>query len=432
MLARVKLFGTSGIRAITDKSLLQLGMEIGLSMGPLYNNIILGSDTRTSSPALKHALISGLLASGAKLTDAGVLPTPTLAWATKGFDAGVMITASHNPPEYNGLKFLNPDGSSFDTSQRGQLEKLVLDGTSSAAPWNKMKNSSLYSDAVQEHINRILKDFPVKLKLKVVLDCVCGAASLTTPYLLRELGCEVIALNSNPSSFSPHDAEPTEANLGDLIRATKEYNADLGIAHDGDADRMMAVDDKGRYVSGDRLLAILALNLDAKEIVTTVDASMALDEMGFKVRRTRVGDSYVSAELKNGGDFGGEPSGSWVFPSLSLCPDGVYAAAQMATIASKDRLSGLVDKMPSYPILRGSVTGKEFKLSQLEERLMRIKPLTVSNTDGIRLGFEDGWLLVRPSGTEPKIRVTAEAKNSKYAHKLYDEVIRIIKDSGEN
>ncbi len=209
----------------------------------------------------------------------------------------------------------------------------------------------------------------------------------------------------------------------------KESAAAVGIAHDGDADRMMAVDDRGRFISGDKLLAILAKAVGAKDVVTTLDATMAIEEMGFKVRRTKIGDTWVSEELKKGGDFGGETSGAWIFPAISLCPDGIYAAAQVAAIASKHRLSELVDAIPVYPLLRGSVGSNGMDMSRLEANLMALKPLSVSNTDGMKLDFNDGWLLVRPSGTEPKIRLTAEAKTEARAQQLYDRGLGLVKDS---
>jgi len=191
---------------------------------------------------------------------------------------------------------------------------------------------------------------------------------------------------------------------------------------------MMVVDDKGRFVFGDRLLALFAREVGAKEIVTTIDASMAIDEMGFSVTRTRVGDTYVSEELKQGGDFGGEPSGSWVFPGISLCPDGIYAAAQIVAIASQQKLSQLVDGIPYYPLLRGSIYNKGIAMPNLEQRLMAMEPLSVSNIDGIKLNFKDGWLLVRASGTEPKARLTVEAKSEARAHQLYDSSLKIVKN----
>ncbi len=421
------LFGTSGIRRIADKELVRVALNVGMAVGSVYGDVVVGCDTRTSGSALKHALISGVLAGGGKCHDAGVLPTPTLAYATRGFKAGLIFTASHNPPEYNGIKPLNPDGSAFDTQQRKQIEKAVTKDSITTAPWQDMKQSGVYPEAIEKHIERILKDFPVQYKLKVVVDCGCGAASVISPYLLRRMGCQVIGLHCYPSGHFPRNAEPTEENLSDLIRTTKELGADLGIAQDGDADRMMAVDDKGRFISGDKLLAIFARGMGAKDIVTTIDASMSIDEMGFNVRRTEVGDPYVSEEVKKGGQFGGEPSGAWVFPHISLCPDGIYAAAQIAAIASRQKLSQLVDSLPSYPIIRGSIGSNGVAMPQLETRLMDLKPLSTSKIDGFKLSFADGWLLVRPSGTEPKIRLTAEARTEARARRLYQQATEAIK-----
>ena len=421
------LFGTSGIRRLFDNNLVYLALQVGLAVGKLYGNVVVGSDTRTSSDALKHAVISGLLAGGARCKDAGVAPTPTLGFAAREFDAGVMITASHNPPEYNGIKLLNPDGAGFDTAQQAQLAA-ALNDSPAVAPWDEIQQSDIQRDAVEQHIERILQDFPDRFKLKVALDCGCGAASVITPHLLRKLGCEVVEINCYPSGFFPRGIEPVESNLENLITATRKSGAALGIAHDGDADRIMAVDDRGRFIPGDKLLAIFARSVEAREVVTTIDASMAIDEMGFNVRRTRIGDTCVSEELKKGGDFGGEPSGSWIFPGISLCPDGIYAAAQIVAVASQQGLSHMVDNIPSYPLLRGSISSEEIAMPRLEAQLMTMEPSSVSNIDGVKLSFKDGWLLVRASGTEPKIRLTAEAKSETRVHQLYDDGLKAIKD----
>ena len=424
----MQLFGTSGIRRVTDKNLVQLALEVGLAVGKVYGSVVVGSDTRTSSEAMKYALISGLLVAGSRSGDAGVVPTPTLAFAAREFDAGAMITASHNPPEYNGIKLLNPDGSAFGSDQQKQIEGMISDDSLSAALWDKIKSNRTYNEAVDRHIEYILRDFPSELSLKVVLDCDCGAASVITPYLLRKLGCAVVTLNCYPSGFFPHAIEPIKSNLDDLMRAMREFGADLGIAHDGDGDRMMAVDDKGRFIPGDKLLALFAQEMGAKEVVTTIDASMTIDEMGFSVTRTKVGDTYVSEELKKGGDFGGEPSGNWVFPNISLCPDGIYAAARLVAMASRQKLSQLVDSIPGYPLLRGSISSEGVVMSKLERQLVTMGPLSINTSDGIKLSFTDGWLLLRVSGTEPKIRVTAEAKGEARVHQLYDSAVKLIKD----
>jgi phosphoglucosamine mutase len=428
----MKYFGSSGIRAVFHQDLLTLAFRVGLAVGGRSRSVVVGRDTRTSGDAMKHAVISGLLAAGAECCDAGVVPTPTLAFAARDFEAGVMLTASHNPPEYNGIKLLNPDGASFDAAQQAEIEEKLAEASLPAAAWGDVKPCRADDGAVERHIAGIMSRFPhKKLKLKVVVDAGGGAASLVTPRLLKELGIEVVSLNCTPTGFFPRAVEPTEDNLEALKKAVKDAKADFGIAHDGDADRLMAVDELGRYISGDKLLAILGHALKAEEVVTTLDASMVIDEMKWRVRRTRIGDTYVSEALQKGGDFGGETSGAWIFPGLSLCPDGIYAAAQLASIASRQKLSVVADSVPVYPLRRGSVPGDGAAMKQIESGLMALAPLVVSRLDGLKLGFADGWLLVRPSGTEPKIRLTAEARSEARAGQLYDKALRIIEDSVE-
>jgi phosphoglucosamine mutase len=428
----MKLFGSSGIRTVFNRDLVNLAFKVGMVLGRSYGNVVVGTDTRTSGDVMKHAVISGLLAAGAQCRDAGIAPTPTIAFVTREFNAGVMITASHNPPEYNGIKLLNPDGSSFTSSQQTQVEAAIQTESFDVAGWQDVKHSHIYDGAIEHHIEYLLPHCSHDLKLKVVVDAGCGAASEVTPRLLARLGCEVVPLNCNPSGFFPRPVEPTDANLLDLKKAVRESGADLGIAHDGDADRMMAIDERGEFITGDKLLAIFARAVGARDMVTTLDASMAIDEMGFGVRRTRIGDTWVSEELRNGGDFGGETSGSWIFPEISLCPDGIYAAARIAAIASQHRLSELAASLPGYPLLRGSLSADGVEMSALESGLMAMRPLSVSHIDGIKLNFQDGWLLVRASGTEPKIRLTAEAKNEARAHQLYERSLKAIRDSADN
>lgn len=422
----MNLFGSSGIRAPFDKDLLSLALKVGLALGSRYGRVLVGRDGRTSSVALKNALVAGILGAGAECFDAGVVPTPTVALATRNFAAGAVITASHNPPMYNGLKLLNPDGSAFDTAQQQQIEEVVSSDSAVTAPWQEIKGGADYPEAIKQHKARIRQDFPDGLNLKVVVDAAGGAASLITPDLLRELGCEVITLNCHSTGFFPRDTEPTEANLKDLMRVTREVSADIGIAHDGDADRMMVIDERGHYLPGDKLLVILARDLGAKEIITTVDTSMVIEAMGFTVLRTRVGDSFVSREMKKGGQFGGEPSGAWIFPRVSLCPDGIYAAARLAAIARQHKLSELAEEIPQFPLIRTSIASNGILISEMKSRLESLNPQSVSDVDGLKLNFSDGWLLVRASGTEPKIRITVEARNEARLHHLHDESLRLI------
>lgn len=400
-----------------------------MAVGQQYPRLIIGRDTRTSGEAMCNAVTAGALAAGAEVADAAILPTPTLALAAGSFDAGIMITASHNPPEYNGIKLWNPDGSAFNLRQQQQIEDAVLAGELTTADWPAMGRAVTYPGAVREHIARIRREIPETINLKVAVDCACGAGSVITPYLLREMGCQVISLNAQPSGFFPRNPEPTPTSLETLIKLTRDAGADLGIAHDGDADRMVLVDERGRFVSGDKLLAIFARDLGIEALVTTVDTSMLVEEMGFKVTRTPVGDSFVSAAVSHDLPFGGEACGAWVFPQISLCPDGIYAAARAVQIASRQPISELVDAIPDYPIIRGSIEIGDLNLAGLEQRLWELRPLAVSNVDGLRLSFQDGWLLIRPSGTEPKLRITAEAKTKAAVKRYYDDCFAVIRDA---
>ncbi|MFQ5826127.1 MAG: phosphoglucosamine mutase, partial [Dehalococcoidia bacterium] len=316
--------------------------------------------------------------------------------------------------------------SAFDASQRARMEEMIGEDALELASWEEMGDCRIYDGAIEEHLDRIAADFPTALSIKVVVDSGCGVACLATPYLLKRLGCEVIALNSHPSGLFPRGLEPIPENLGTLMQVVKDSGAHLGIAHDGDGDRMMAVDDRGRFVPGDKLLALFARTLGAKRVVTTVDASLAIEDLGLEVVRTRVGDAFVSEELRGGGDLGGEPSGNWIFPNISFCPDGIYAAALIARMAAEERLSHLVDALPSYPVLRGGLAADRMEMTGLGKRLREMGPLSISNLDGWRLAFQDGWLLIRPSGTEPMIRISAEARTEDRAQELYHAGIKAV------
>ncbi len=362
--------------------------------------------------------MAGLSFSGARSIDAGVVPTPTLAFASRNFTLGAMITASHNPPEYNGIKLFNPDGSSFDSSQRQKLEAALSRPVESVS-WNSMASSSSYARAAEEHLDAILSRLQSRGHLKVVVDCGCGAASLVTPHLLARMGCEVISIDCYPSGHFPRPSEPSAENLGVLRQSVITSGADLGIAHDGDADRVVAIDNMGRYVPGDKCLIILARQVNARKLIVNVDSSMVVEEQGFEVTRSRVGDAYISEQLKAGGDFGGEPSGAFIFPDLSFCPDGIYGAALLVRAAMQKPMSQWADEVPEYPIVRGAIKGRKELMPEIERKLGLLKPRSIDRTDGLRLAFADGWLLVRASGTEPKIRVTSEARTLERAEELF-------------
>ena len=336
-----------------------------------------------------------------------------------------------------GIKLWNPDGMAFDSIQQEEIEETVASGNFKQVEWSRIGNVTTDSNAVREHSDMIQSNVKQEkpASLRVVLDCGCGAGGTITPYLLREMGCDVITLNAQLDGYFPaRNPEPNDANLGLLKKAVVEFDADLGIAQDGDADRMMAVDENGVFVTGDEMLAIFA-GYECKaggRLVVPVDTSMIVDDAlpDSSVVRTRVGDVYVAEEIKRtGADFGGEPSGSWIFPQVSYCPDGIYAAARLIEIVRDAGLGELRDKLPQYPTKRGTVVcdneGKGSVMNMVRSEMGTLGKVT--DIDGVRVEVDGGWLLVRPSGTEPKIRITAEARMG--VDELYEMGENIVKEA---
>ncbi len=265
---------------------------------------------------------------------------------------------------------------------------------------------------VAAHREAILDRVDFSREIKAVLDCGNGAGSVISPDLLAAAGAAVVGLNCNVSGKFARPSEPLEVNLpyvGEMVRKT---GADCAVVHDGDADRMMAFDGRGRYIDGDHLLMLFASYLGSERVVTTVDASMAIEEVA-EVHRTPVGDSFVSEELLAWGDFGGEPSGSWIFPEYSYCPDGIHAGALFCEIASEWNIAEELDRMPRYTILRES-----FHVDAPRDILTALG--ADEPTHGIRVADEEGWCLIRASGTEPKVRITAEGKTSEKAKEMIE------------
>jgi len=393
------LFGSSGIRRKFDRVLIDTALQVGSSLAEKSSDILVGMDTRTTSPVLAHLVIAGILGNGGRVHMAGVVPTPTVAFNARICGAGCMLTASHNPEEYNGIKLFNPDGSSFSQSQQREIESMI--DLSQWTDWQK-QGSEIQIDAITSHKNAILDKVRIGSIPPVIIDCGNGAGCTLTPDLLSDAGAKTICINCNPLGSFARPSEPLPEYLGYVGEMVGKTGARCAVVHDGDADRMMAFDHRGKFIDGDHLLMLFAKYTGAKRIVTTSDASMIIDEIA-EVHRTPVGDAYVSEELVKWGDFGGEPSGAWIFPRISLCPDGPYAAALFCEMAAEWDLAQEVDAMPSYPILRESF--------HHESARDLVTAIGASNpTEGFRIAEEDGWYLIRASGTEPKIRITAEGK----------------------
>jgi phosphoglucosamine mutase len=410
------LFGSSGIRRKFDQVLMDTALRLGSALASQSSDILIGMDTRTTSPLLAHLVIAGITGSGGKAHCSGIVPTPSVAFCSRSVNAGCMITASHNPEEYNGLKLFNPDGSSFTLAQQAEMESLIK--MQYWTDWQHQGSEQPF-DAITPHKKAILDKISITPGLSAVVDCGNGAGCMLTPELLSDAGVKATCINCNPSGHFSRPSEPLKehvAYLGDMVKKTGSACA---VVHDGDADRMMAFDNKGRYIDGDHLLMLFTKYLGANHVVTTSDASMIIEEIA-EVRRTSVGDSYVSEELLTWGDFGGEPSGAWIFPKISYCPDGPFAAALFCEIASEWDIAGELDIMPSYPVLRES-----FACDKAREIIISLG--ASSPTDGIRVTESDGWYLIRASGTEPKIRITAEGKNQKKAKEILAKARALIR-----
>jgi phosphoglucosamine mutase len=424
-LSAVALFGSSGIRGRYPSEVHEtLFLGLGAALGSLYDAVVVGRDVRASGLPLLQALTAAATSRGAEVHDAGVVTTPTVAHLAAGFDAGAMVTASHNPPEYNGLKLWLPTGMAFDADRRGAFEE-ALASPSEPVVWDNVGMVHPYEGGLREHQEKILSNVDTS-EISVVLDCGNGATSLLTPGVLRRMGCHIVCLNCQPDgAFPGRGAEPNEESLGDLRRRVRDSSASLGIAHDGDGDRMVAVDEEGRVAKPEKLLIAFAQETGARRVVAPVDASMILeDTLGENaVIRTRVGDVYVAETLVGEeADLAGEPSSTWIFPDFSLSPDGPYAAARLCAMIQDEPLSKRLQGLPDYPLRRGTVAydPADSDFGVLEEAMEGFDAPEVSRLDGWRFAFDDAWALVRPSGTEPVVRLMVEARDERRTTELYD------------
>ncbi|MEE9519988.1 MAG: phosphoglucosamine mutase [bacterium] len=419
------LFGSSGIRGRYPSEVNEtLFLELGAALGSLYETVVVGRDVRASGVPLAQALAAGATSRGAEVHDAGLVTTPTLAHLAARFDSGAMVTASHNPPEYNGLKLWLPSGMAFDENRRATFEAAMA---TSAAPVNWKDVGSIYPHpgGLREHQEKILSAVE-SAETHVVLDCGNGSTSLLTPELLRRLGCDVDCLNCQPDgAFPGRGAEPTEEALTDLSRRVRGSEASLGIAHDGDGDRMVALDEEGRMVKPEKLLILFARAIGARRVVAPVDSSMILEDVLGKdaVIRSRVGDVYVAETLvQEEADMAGETSSTWIFPDFALCPDGPYAAARLCVMLQDGPLGEQLEGFPDYPLRRGTVAydPADRDLTPLQEAMEAVDAPEVNRLDGWRFSFDDAWAIVRASGTEPVIRLTVEARDEARTTEIYE------------
>ena len=449
-----RLFGTNGIRevvggALTAPFVTRVAAAIA-SVVPPRRPIAVGWDGRTSSVAFSRIVSATLALGGHRVVELGLLPTPAIQYSVPrvGAELGVIVTASHNPPEFNGVKCIAADGLEATREFEEAIEAAVERGTVSSVPYDRVGEitpdhlgAARYLDGILALVDRARI---ASRKLTVVLDCANGASAVTSPTLLRRLGCRVVTINGQvDGTFPGHFPEPTEANIADLKRTVTAVGADLGIAHDGDADRAVFVDSTGRYVAGEEMLTLLAKDAVERHqggiVVTSVSSSQSVEDavrpFGGTVTYTRVGSPAISREMQlRHAVFGGEDNGGLIFPAFQVARDGAMsAAATLDLIAREGRpLPELLREIPHYAVVKERiacpVAVRDGVLARVAEAL-RAGAERVVTIDGLKVYRDGGWVLVRPSGTEPLLRVVAEAKEPAAARSLAERTVASVRDA---
>lgn len=439
-----ELFGTNGVRGIANSELTaEMALDLGRTIGTLRDGkIAVACDTRISSSMLKSAVSAGIMSTGSDVVDLGIAPTPALQFYVKESEcsAGVIVTASHNPREYNGIKFVQENGVEFYREMDEESERVYISKKFRIAEWNEV--GQLYRDenGIRKYIESIADSVELDKSYKVVVDCGNGAGSFTTPEILKMLGCEVYGINCNPDGrFPARNPEPVEESLGLLKKAVVDFGADLGVAHDGDADRAVFVDEHGRFVNEDVTLALMAKHYVEKKknkgggkiVVTPVSSSRCVEDAvkgaGGELVYTAVGSPVVAkVMIEKNAIFGGEGNGGLIFPEHLVARDGGMSVAKVLELMDETgrKISELASEIPRYHTFKGKVNCRDKK--KLLEELKKEFP-DANHVDGARIDFEDGWVLIRPSGTEPIARIFAEAKSEERAKELYEIGVKAVK-----
>jgi phosphoglucosamine mutase len=435
-----RLFGSSGVRGLVNIDVTPaLACKVGLAVvsHAKARKALVARDTRVSGSLLEDALVSGLLAGGVQVSLIGAVPTPVLAYLTKLLkaDVGFMLTASHNPPQYNGIKIFSGDSLSYTDESQSAVEKIIAENGFAMSDWRGIGEASLV-DFSHLYIEMVRKAVALRKRWRVVVDPGCGATFDLGPAVLKATGCSITALNAQPDGVFPaRSSEPTAESLKDLAQVVKEFGADVGIAFDGDGDRVALIDEEGSFVDFDRSLAAYAAyslkRAGGGTVVTNVEASMCVETMaeafGGKVVRSRVGDVYISEAIKrHAAVFGGEPCGAWVHPRFHYCPDGPLSAVLLLKALEEEgkSLRGFVAEVPEYVTLRENLACKnDLKhkvVAGIEKAVKSAFPeyTDFSTVDGFRVSLKNGWLLIRASGTEPLIRLTVEGESLKAANDI--------------
>jgi len=425
----------------------EFAVNIGKAIGTFFGAgaVALARDTRISGPMLTRAVASGLMAAGCEVVDLGIAPTPAAQYyvAKLGSLSGaIVVTASHNPREFNGIKAIDAKGMELRAEEEEAIESIYFESRFRAAEWSDVGSIRTDGTAIDRYLAGILDQVDAdairRRRFTVVADPGNGAGCLTTPYLLTALGCRVVTLNGQADgAFPGRMPEPVPENLAALQRVTVEGGADFGVAHDGDADRAIFVDEKGGYIYGDRSFALLAieeLRARAGTVVTPVSTSRLLDDVvrtaGGNVIRTKVGAPIVARVMfETGAIFGGEENGGVIFPAHQFCRDGGMAVARMLECLARQEkpLSACIAALPTYSLRKSNVAVPAERREAVLDALVRlVAGRRVETIDGVKIHEDDGSVLVRPSGTEPVFRIYAEATTPERAEALAQEGVALV------
>ena len=450
----MKVFGSSGTRGVANEELTPgFVLRVAKAAGTAWSadRVAIARDTRTTGRMLADAAASGLASVGVDVDRLGVVATPgAQAYAEREGVPVVMITASHNPAEYNGVKLVGADGVELAVADLERVEDVLVGETFADATWDAVGDETRVADARDRYVDELLaavdRDAIAAADLTVALDPGHGAGALTSPAFFRELGCKVVTVNAQPDGHFPgRDPEPVPENLADLGRLVRATDADVGIAHDGDADRAIFYDERGEYVEGDATLAALAAaELDAGDTtVSAVNVSQRLvdvaDDAGATLELTPIGSTNIITrieELQRDGEHvpvAGEGNGGIFFPDYRLSRDGAYIGARFLELVADRPASEVVAPYDDYHNVRRNLAydteDERNDMLDAADRVATESDAEVSTIDGYRLDYGDAWVLARPSGTEPLVRVYAEARSEARATDLVDEFVAHLEDA---
>lgn len=443
-----RILSISGLRGVIGDGLdPEYVTRFAASLGTVVNGgtVVLSRDGRSTGEMLRHAVLSGLMATGCRVLDLGIASTPTCGVMVTALGAagGLQLTASHNPIEWNGLKPFSPRGSVFDKAAGEQLLG-VINGSPRYRSWSGLGSVEVVNDPTSEHQRRVFKLVDVAAitakKFKVVLDCNHGSGSLLGPSLLRDLGCEVIVMGGKADGQFEHPAEPLKENLTSLMSAVKQHGADVGFAQDPDADRLAIVDNTGRYI-GEELTLGLAVDhvLSRKKGAVVVNGSTSrltadlAAKYGCPFHRSHVGEAnVVSKMLEVNALIGGEGNGGVIEPQVGFVRDSFVSMAYVldGLVVRKTSLADWVDSLPRYTIVKDKLHCPRDRVDRACDALRSAyKTASATEGDGLRLDWPDRWVQVRASNTEPIIRLIAEAPDEAKAKSLCAEAIELAKQA---